>query len=249
VTYVPAEPAGPEQVYDALLAAAQTGPFFRLEVGAQMAGPDWQPVRKLPAGGLTSLAAATADQLGTAEVRVAASVLHLSLAARLWAPALASGLLSGVVPDLSAVALSTTPPVRLALPDPSGRLAGSAIQVAELAGATVGDQLHRLEPALPVPLPDGLLRGNSASAMIGALQVLTSAHPGLAGPAAELASALLSGEDLRGAGVLSLSKVRRSLSFRRRSCCLYYRVPGGGLCGDCCLARPPDRTADRGRGR
>ena len=23
--------------------------------------------------------------------------------------------------------------------------------------------------------------------------------------------------------------------FRRRSCCLYYRVPGGGLCGDCVL--------------
>ena len=28
------------------------------------------------------------------------------------------------------------------------------------------------------------------------------------------------------------------LSFRRRSCCLYYRLPGGALCGDCGLARP-----------
>ena len=27
--------------------------------------------------------------------------------------------------------------------------------------------------------------------------------------------------------------------FRRRSCCLYYRVPGGGVCGDCCFLRPP----------
>ena len=26
-----------------------------------------------------------------------------------------------------------------------------------------------------------------------------------------------------------------------RSCCLYYRVPGGGLCGDCCFVRPPRR--------
>ncbi len=26
-------------------------------------------------------------------------------------------------------------------------------------------------------------------------------------------------------------------AFRRRSCCLYYRVPGGGLCGDCCFDR------------
>jgi ferric iron reductase protein FhuF len=24
-------------------------------------------------------------------------------------------------------------------------------------------------------------------------------------------------------------------TFRRRSCCLYYRVPGGAVCGDCVL--------------
>ncbi|MGH3410268.1 MAG: (2Fe-2S)-binding protein [Streptosporangiaceae bacterium] len=29
------------------------------------------------------------------------------------------------------------------------------------------------------------------------------------------------------------------LGFRRHSCCLYYRLPGGGLCGDCALAAPP----------
>ena len=26
------------------------------------------------------------------------------------------------------------------------------------------------------------------------------------------------------------------LPFRRRSCCLFYRIPGGGTCGDCVLA-------------
>ncbi|MFI1618174.1 (2Fe-2S)-binding protein [Streptomyces lydicus] len=26
-------------------------------------------------------------------------------------------------------------------------------------------------------------------------------------------------------------------AFARRSCCLYYRVPGGGLCADCVLRR------------
>ncbi|WP_250213408.1 (2Fe-2S)-binding protein [Acrocarpospora catenulata] len=30
--------------------------------------------------------------------------------------------------------------------------------------------------------------------------------------------------------------------FVRRSCCLYYRVPGGGTCGDCVLAQS-GRTA------
>jgi ferric iron reductase protein FhuF len=29
------------------------------------------------------------------------------------------------------------------------------------------------------------------------------------------------------------------MTFRRQSCCLYYRLPGGGLCGDCCFQRPP----------
>jgi hypothetical protein len=31
----------------------------------------------------------------------------------------------------------------------------------------------------------------------------------------------------------------RDWSFRRRSCCLYYRVPGGELCGDCVLSHRP----------
>jgi|GEM_PF-1837329 hypothetical protein len=40
---------------------------------------------------------------------------------------------------------------------------------------------------------------------------------------------------LRGTGQLTGT----GLAFRRRSCCLYYRLPGGGLCGDCCLRRVP----------
>ncbi|MEU9111287.1 (2Fe-2S)-binding protein [Streptomyces sp. NPDC048483] len=27
------------------------------------------------------------------------------------------------------------------------------------------------------------------------------------------------------------------LAYRRRNCCLYYRVPGMGTCGDCVLNR------------
>ncbi|WP_372507037.1 (2Fe-2S)-binding protein [Actinomadura madurae] len=29
----------------------------------------------------------------------------------------------------------------------------------------------------------------------------------------------------------------RGGGFVRNNCCLYYRVPGGGMCGDCGLAR------------
>jgi ferric iron reductase protein FhuF len=41
---------------------------------------------------------------------------------------------------------------------------------------------------------------------------------------------LLSTAPMSGTGSLSVG-----WGFRRRSCCLYYRVPGGGICGDCVL--------------
>ncbi|WP_199808608.1 (2Fe-2S)-binding protein, partial [Streptomyces sp. NRRL S-146] len=51
--------------------------------------------------------------------------------------------------------------------------------------------------------------------------------------ARSLAAELLAHPLLTGAGTLD------GTAFRRRSCCLYYRVPGGGVCGDCCFTRPP----------
>ena len=38
---------------------------------------------------------------------------------------------------------------------------------------------------------------------------------------------------MTGSGVLSGPQ----LAYRRRSCCLFYRLPGGSLCGDCGLHR------------
>jgi ferric iron reductase protein FhuF len=66
-----------------------------------------------------------------------------------------------------------------------------------------------------------VLAGNAASALVGTARVL-----GWGWPLAERALA-------RGwlAGALAGS--------RRTTCCLYYRVPGGGLCGDCVLDRVP----------
>ncbi|WP_435888986.1 (2Fe-2S)-binding protein [Streptomyces niveus] len=31
----------------------------------------------------------------------------------------------------------------------------------------------------------------------------------------------------------------------RACCCLYYRCPSGGLCGDCVFDRPPSRSSPR----
>jgi hypothetical protein len=270
--------AGGHPVRSALLAAADIGPFFRLELHDRGLAPGWRPADQLFRAGLTELTASTARRLGTEETRVAASILHLGLAARLWSPVLGCALLAGVVPDLTSLVVSTEPAIRVGLTDPAGWRVGSAKPAdparspaavaptadrradsrakpadsayspagpadsarpaagpASLIGATVAGPLAGLAGALPVRLAHGLLRGNSASAMAGGLGELARARPDLGASGAALAAALLRTPGLAGAGRLTGS----DLAFRRRSCCLYYRVPGSGLCGDCCFDRPP----------
>ncbi|MFE9309080.1 (2Fe-2S)-binding protein [Streptomyces sp. NPDC006706] len=87
-------------------------------------------------------------------------------------------------------------------------------------------------------LAPGLLRGNAASALAAAARLLESRARDSGRTAAghharELAARLLAHPHLHGAGTGT------GTGFRRRSCCLYYRVPGGGLCGDCCFTRVP----------
>jgi hypothetical protein len=266
VTGSPPPRAPAARVRAGLAAAAKCGPFFALEAGppaheadppayeagrtAHEAGPPaheagrtalapgWQPVADLYLDGLPALIASTARQLSTDDRRVAASILHLSLAARLWSPVLASGLLSAVVPDLSTLTVAIGPPLRLGVAQPAGWTVSDQRELARLSAEVVGAQLQQLADALPVRLAPGLLRGNAASAMAGALGVLAATRPDLSGTAAGLAQALLRTSCLRRSGVLGADA---PLSFRRQSCCLYYRLPGGGLCGDCCFRRPPGR--------
>ncbi|MDH6125407.1 (2Fe-2S)-binding protein [Kitasatospora sp. GP82] len=58
-----------------------------------------------------------------------------------------------------------------------------------------------------------------------------------AGTARLLAEDLPARDPLRGTGTVS----HRRASFRRSTCCPYYRVPGSGLCGDCVLPTAPGR--------
>jgi hypothetical protein len=223
-------------VREALRAAARCGPFFDLAIHDHAPPAGWRPAAELYRDGLPGTIAQAARQLGTSEHRVAASILHQGLAARLWSPVLGSGLLCGVVPDLSALVVDVGPPLRLGVTEISGRLATSAAQLATLSADIVGGQLTALEAALPGPPPAGLLRGNSASAMVGALEILSRARPDRAPAAIELARALLGTSYLTGAGTLAGTG---PVTFRRRSCCLYYRLPNGGLCGDCCFSHTP----------
>jgi FhuF 2Fe-2S C-terminal domain len=222
----------PDTVRDALAAAAGVGPFFRLEVTEAADAPGWLPVSALRDRALASLTEATACQLGTDEPRVASSILHLALAARLWSPVLGCVLLRGVLPDLEPLTIAGALPGRFALQHLRGWSDWSPGAIAD----AVRRPLAAIERSLPLDLPAGLRRGNSGSAMAGALRVLVGHDPRLADPAAELARSLLQTGDLRGTGRLA---DLAGLAFRRRSCCLYYRVPGGGLCGDCCFTTPP----------
>src|SRR2546423_754961 len=56
----------------------------------------------------------------------------------------------------------------------------------------------------------------------------------------EAGGVLLARGPRRGGGQLGVRAGR--LTFRRRSCCLFYRLPGGGTCGDCPL-RPRDTVS------
>ncbi|MFE7900989.1 (2Fe-2S)-binding protein [Streptomyces sp. NPDC057424] len=181
-----------------------------------------------------------ATALRAPELRVAASVTHQGLAARLWSVALGCAALYGRVPDLDARLLhwdaDGSAPDDLWLPDVTP-LPGDA---PTLADVVLHGHLVPLAAALRTHhhIAPGLLRGNAASALAGAARELDrwarrQGRTDVAARAHFLTVELLTHPLLTGAGTLA------GTAFRRRSCCLYYRVPGGGVCGDCCFPRPP----------
>ncbi|HZE32091.1 MAG TPA: (2Fe-2S)-binding protein [Actinoallomurus sp.] len=215
---------------DAALAdVARVGPFFAMDTDPDVAGhPLWRPFTELCGRALPDQIAAVRIRLGTDEPRVAASLLFQGIAGRLWSPVLAVAASHGVVPDLDPAHLywrAMSPgPVLLAAPGVGGLPADAS------AVHRVVVERHLLplvEAVLAVaPVAEGLLWGNAASALTGALTVLARAR---AGAGARLVRELLDLPPLQDTGTLGPA------GFRRRSCCLYYRVPGGGLCGDCAL--------------
>ncbi len=155
-------------------------------------------------------------------------------AARLWSLSLGAVFRAGLVPDLNPDVLlwrDEDGSVCLHLQQPAGWAGGHLEDV--LAGTVIGEHLapmitavHRLGP-----LSDRLLWGNAASALLGAARVLDGAPTG---PARAVADRLLGRGPLRGS-----IEARPAGGHRRRSCCLFYRVPGAGLCGDCALTHSP----------
>ncbi|MFF8594348.1 (2Fe-2S)-binding protein [Streptomyces sp. NPDC015220] len=180
------------------------------------------------------------EGIGAPEPRVAASVAQQALAARLWSAALGCAVRYGRIPDLDP---------RLLRWDPEGgapedlwltEVRALPADPATLAQVVLHGHVEPLTAALHdrYRVAPGLLRGNAASALAGAARQLDrwargDGRPELGDRARGLAARLLAHPLLAGTGTLT------GTEFRRRSCCLYYRVPGGGVCGDCCFARAP----------
>ena len=229
----------------ALAAAAELGPFSSVDPRPSPGWVSWAQVVEDPAvldQRVVEVQGILATGLAPPSVdpRVAASIVHLGLVARLLSPILGAALVAGVLP--------ACPPGRVHL-----RLAGSnpfplALTDAQAVAAPGPDAVaaavavHWLDPAV-APLSAAVherfrlslhvLTGNTASAAAGALRAAGTARPDLAGRAGAVLDALLAAGPLAGSG-----RRREDGSFVRRSCCLFYRLPAAGTCGDCVLTDP-----------
>ncbi|MYS14005.1 (2Fe-2S)-binding protein [Streptomyces sp. SID4982] len=231
-----------------LTALRPLGGFFVLRTGSGPADLTAPPLDQSYAGRVTDVqadalalrVAVVADRLGVREPRVCASLAQQGLAARLWSAALGCAALYGRVPDLNPRLLrwdaAATAPDDLWLTEVRP-LPGDADTV---AGNVLHAHLQPLGEALTLRygVAPGLLWGNAASALTGAARQLAgwaraNGRTDVADRATALTDALFQHPLLRDTGA------RSGTAFRRRSCCLYYRVPGGGVCGDCCFSRPP----------
>ncbi|MER7054337.1 (2Fe-2S)-binding protein [Streptomyces sp. NPDC000351] len=220
-------PAG--EVAAALDRVAGLGGFFVLPTGGPDAG--WHPLADSCARGFADLVRAATDRHRAPEPRVGVSLAHLGHAAQLWSPALAGTLLHGIVPDLSTLRRADDGPA-LRLARAAGWYADRLPAPARTLSEQVTGHLNALAEELRPRVAPRLLDGNSASALVEAARGLLAAHPGLRGPLTVLTSELLTTGRLAGTGHLT----GPDLTFRRRSCCLYYRAPAGTKCADCCLA-------------
>ncbi|MEV2209372.1 (2Fe-2S)-binding protein [Streptomyces sp. NPDC047970] len=236
---------------DLLARVGAVGPYFEIAAGERPDAAGFRPLSALYGDRrvLEGYVAEVGRRLGSDQRRVAASTLHIGTAARLWSVALGAAVLTGRVRDLAPDRLlwrtPPTGPIELWLPRPSA-CPPPGTAVGAPSPAALVDALHdtvmvrNLEPFARVlrrefTLSPLTLRGNAASALVGAARVLGGHAPGAGGDPVALAGALLDREPMAGEGVLD----RDPLAYRRGSCCLYYRAPGGGMCGECVLHRRP----------
>ncbi|MDA2804089.1 (2Fe-2S)-binding protein [Nocardiopsis suaedae] len=184
------------------------------------------------------LASRAGRPLGDVEPRVAASIFFQGIASRLLSPAAAAVLIGGVLPGRRALGwYADGPTLALARTGAPGVRVGHGDGEADaLAGHVLEGMLAPLLQAVRehVKVAPRLLWGNAASSLGGTVAALAAARPALAGRAVRLGEALMDRPPLHGLGGPGAGATMAD-SFVRRTCCLYYRIPGCGKCGDCAL--------------
>lgn len=249
---------------------ARWGPYFAVEVrGADALDDDgWEPIatilepaalrRRIEAMGplLPGVSPATPAQV---QARVAASITHLGLLARLLSPRIGAaslGLLLSTRLDDDRCILAPGSSFALRLPRPDGSSdvpTGGAWAHLPTPARTrwahdlltgVADPVRAAIEAV-VPLPGPVARSNLASAIHGTLAAAAWTRRGRTDPRHDACvSDLLATPQLASTWRGGIGDA----SFRRAGCCLLYRVRGRvdrtQVCGDCVLrpARPALRT-------
>jgi ferric iron reductase protein FhuF len=235
---------------DALRRAAALGPYFAVDL--DLSGPGWIPLQQLvddPAvvrerveHVRASLAMRCGVPVDEIDARASASIHHLALAARLVAPSLAAAAIDGVVPEFGLADVwwqrVDGGPVPVAVVG-----GGVALPAATAADARdAGARLIEVVTALVAPVIEAfaaaasvsrvVLWGNVASALAGAAAMLRRSDGELTvDPVAVVEAMLQLPGPLHRGGVFDPD----GRFFARSSCCLFYRIPNGGKCGDCVL--------------
>ncbi|MFJ2029808.1 (2Fe-2S)-binding protein [Streptosporangium sp. NPDC087985] len=243
-------PAEPRLATGALAEMSAISAYFEIATDpAEHAEPAWRPLTDLftDRKALSAMIADVGHRLGTSETRVAASILFQGLTARLWSPVVGAILIHDLLVDLAPIRVHWRPaptgPLPLWAPRPVAWEITDPRRVAEpLYRNVVSELMEPLARAVQeiTEIAPGLLWGNAASALAGTLWTVTRQRPELAARAIPLGHELLSRGVLRGRGELA-EPAPGHLFFIRHSCCLYYRLPGGGKCGDCALLNPRTR--------
>lgn len=225
------------------------GPYFELgelsptgdDVGGRSEPSEgWRPLTELlgDVGWLTGAVGRHATRLGTDDVTIAASIFQQGWAARLTSVLIGAEALGLPLPDLSASNLGCwfpeQGPARLAVVSPR------PLDRDEAWRRACAQHLRLLHEGLRrvADIGDRLLWGNVAAACAGSLTELTRARVVDAGQLRDLDASLPA--DLGGwsrSELGSWESTGAGPRFRRTTCCLYERVPGGGRCGDCSLDR------------